>query len=400
MIDLPRRCALIGLMLCASGASAGPLEQAKRMHDRLTGVPPTPAVLAQMGDAISNGHSEQAAYLAMEDSNFYNVTLKQFAAPWTNIDQSAFVPLNDYIATVIGMIRDDYDFRELLYADRIYLAEQDFGQPPYALDNNRHYEVLEQNHVDLKSALVERPQSQVTGLPAEATAGVVTSRAAAQAFFIDGTNRAMFRFTLMNHMCRDLEQIKDNTRVPDRIRQDVSRSPGGDSRIFLNNCMACHAGMDPLAQAYAYYDFVHDVDADPEGVDGFINYNSAGQTDPATGSRVKRKYHINANNFIYGFATPDDQWENYWREGPNKLLGWDPALPGKGAGAKSMGMELAHSEAFASCQVDKVFKAVCLRPVSSDADRLQVADMLTRFKGSGYQMKQAFADAAVYCMGE
>ena len=43
--------------------------------------------------------------------NFYNVTLKNFAAPWTNRDQSVFVPLNDYIATVIGMIRDDRAFQ-------------------------------------------------------------------------------------------------------------------------------------------------------------------------------------------------------------------------------------------------------------------------------------------------
>ena len=50
----------------------------------------------------------------------------------------------------------------------------------------------------------------------------------------------MFRFTLMSQLCRDLEQISDTTRTPDRIRQDVSRSPGGDSRVFLNNCIGCH----------------------------------------------------------------------------------------------------------------------------------------------------------------
>jgi hypothetical protein len=88
-----------------------------------------------------------------------------------------------------------------------------------------------------------------------ATAGVMTTRAAARAFFIDGTNRAMFRFTMLNHFCNDMEQVLDTTRSPDRIRQDVSRSPGGDSRVFLNNCVGCHSGMDPLAQAFAYYDY-------------------------------------------------------------------------------------------------------------------------------------------------
>jgi hypothetical protein len=27
------------------------------------------------------------------------------AVPWTNRDQSVFVPLNDYVATFIGMVR-------------------------------------------------------------------------------------------------------------------------------------------------------------------------------------------------------------------------------------------------------------------------------------------------------
>jgi hypothetical protein len=92
-------------------------------------------------------------------------------------------------------------------------------------------------------------------LPPDATAGVITTRAAARAFFSAGTNRAMFRFTLINHMCNDLEQVADVSLPPDRIRQDVSRSPGGDSRVFLNNCVGCHTGMDPMTQAFAYYNY-------------------------------------------------------------------------------------------------------------------------------------------------
>ncbi|MDH3812058.1 MAG: hypothetical protein OEU60_10175, partial [Gammaproteobacteria bacterium] len=108
-------------------AHAGPREQAKRIHERLAGVPPTDAVLLQMQNAISSSDpacaqygatgGQCAAYIAMENSSFYNVTLKNFAAPWTNRDGSVFVPLNDYVATVIGMIRDDADFREVLWED-------------------------------------------------------------------------------------------------------------------------------------------------------------------------------------------------------------------------------------------------------------------------------------------
>jgi len=236
--------------------------------------------------------------------------------------------------------------------------------------------------------LSETTQTAAYGTTAAATAGVMTSRAAARAFFVDGTNRAMFRFTVLNHLCTDLEQIKDPTRTHDRVRQDVSRSPGGDSRIFLNNCVGCHAGMDPLVGAFAYYEW---------------NYTG---DDPDTGSMqyipntVQGKFLINANNFKYGYVTTDDSWINYWRQGPNALLGWDSGRADRGNGAKSLGDELGNSEAFAQCQVKKVFQAVCLRPPVDNADRTQISQMVSNFKGNGYKMKQVFAESAVYCMGQ
>src|SRR5690606_20508867 len=127
--------------------------------------------------------------------------------------------------------------------------------PAYSPVNNDHYVALETDNADLRVVLEARSQSSLTGIPPHATAGVITSRAASEAFFIAGTNRAMFRFTMLNHLCRDLEQLLDTRLPPDRIRQDVSRSPGGDSSVFLNNCVGCHNGMDPMAQAFAYYNF-------------------------------------------------------------------------------------------------------------------------------------------------
>ncbi len=245
-------CVLLGV---TDAALAGDREQAKRLHDRLAGVPPSATVLDAMQADISGGDPVAAAYQAMDNSAFYNVTLKNFVTPWTNRDQTVFAPLNDYTATVIGMVRDDVDFRKVLYDDILYVGAGNLGLPAYAMTNNDHYEALEQQGIDLKTNLVAATQSAKTDLPAAATAGIMTTRAAAEAFFVAGTNRAMLRFTLMNHLCNDLEQLKDTTRSPDRIRQDVSRSPGGDSRIYLNSCLGCHAGMDPLAQAYAYYNY-------------------------------------------------------------------------------------------------------------------------------------------------
>ncbi|HBE91211.1 MAG TPA: hypothetical protein DDW55_01305 [Gammaproteobacteria bacterium] len=373
------------LTVAVTTVAAGDLErrQAKRIHDRLAGVPPSATVLDDMEDELVAGNDFAAASIAMENNAFYNVTLKNFATPWTNREQTMFAPVNDYTATVIGMIRDDVPFNLLLSADLIYTGDPSLGLPGNLQTSNDHYIAMEAQGVDLKENLVPGLQSAIYDLPASATAGVMTSRAAAAAYFVAGTNRAMFRFTLLNHLCNDLEQVKDISRSPDRIRQDVSRSPGGDSRIFMNSCVGCHNGMDPMAQAFAYY-----------------NYDSGTQSIQFTPGAVQPKYHINANTFKYGFVTPDDHWDNYWRSGQNALLGWDSSLTGSGDGAKSLGIELANSEAFARCQVKKVFRAVCLREPGNSTDRSIIDTITTSFKADNYNMKTAFAEAALYCMGD
>ena len=200
----------------ASSALAGDAErlQAKRIHDRLTGVPPTPAVLTAMEAEITGpGGAVDAALLAIDParnpraSSFYNTTLKNFATPWTNEAQSVFEPLNDYSATVIGMIRDEVPFNTLLSADTIYIGDNSIsGVTAYSPSDNTHYQNLEDLSVDLSnpSNLFPVSQSVQNGIPAAGVAGIMTTRAAAKAFFIDGTNRAMFRFTLLNHLCSDL----------------------------------------------------------------------------------------------------------------------------------------------------------------------------------------------------
>lgn len=373
--------ALMAASLIGAAAQAGPREQARRIHDRLAGVPPTETVLAQMASLIQSGDPTSAAMMAMDNRNFYSVTLKNFVTPWTNVDRSVFVPLNDYTATVIGMVRDDVDFSTVLSADLLYTSNA-AGVPAYSATNNDHYQYLEDHDVDLKATLQPTMQSNLLGIPASATAGIMTTRAGGAAYFSAGTNRRMFRFTLINHLCRDLEQVQDTSLPPDHIRQDVSRSPGGDSRVFLNNCISCHDAMDPMAQAFAFYDF--------DSTAGRLNY---------TAGVVQPKYLINSDNFKPGYVTTDENWANYWRHGSNQVLGFDAALSGSGTGAKSLGTELAHSDAFAQCQVEKVFRSVCFRDPGNAADRAAVGNIKGKFKSTGYKLKQVFADAATYCMG-
>ena len=197
-----KKTIIVGLLSATlvSVAQAGPREQAKRIHDRLAGVPPTDAVLQSMEadvDPFQNNDALAAAYTAMANPSFSNVTLKNFAAPWTNRDQSVFVPLNDYIATVIGIIRDDdptLGFNQLLSADVLYVGVSGLPVSGYSPSSNQHYADIESQSLDMSDPLVleRRIQSSLPGgVPGTATAGIMTSRAAAEAFFIAGTNRSM-----------------------------------------------------------------------------------------------------------------------------------------------------------------------------------------------------------------
>jgi hypothetical protein len=407
------------LVTTAGIAHAGSREQARRMYDRLTGVTPDNATITTLANTIDTDSAFAAAMDIIDpdegspafNKNFYNVTLKNWVTPWTNEEQTVFAPLNDFTATVIGMVRDDKDFREVLYGNILYTGASGLGLTPYSLTNNTHYQEMEDQNLDLSddTVLVERTQTGVYGplgldLASDtAYAGVMTTRQGARAYFVDGTNRAMFRFTMINFLGSDLEPLLDKTRVPDRIRQDVSRSPGGDSTIFLGQCIGCHAGMDGMMGAMAYYEWDYPDGGDADN--GSLAYANSPNTytieDTQYTSRVQKKFRINPLNFEYGFFTTDDSWINYWRTGINANLGWEGnsasnPTPTTGNGLNSLGRELAHTQAFARYQVLKAYRAVCLKdPGASTLDSLT-----TRFETThAYHMKPVFADAAVDCMG-
>jgi hypothetical protein len=362
--------ALLLLVAASLPALAGPREQAKRIHDRLVGVPPDATTLDAMVALVATGQPLAAADLAMQDPAFYRTALKNFVTPWTNVERTVFAPLNDYSATVIGMIRDDVPFDEVLTADLVYVGAPGAVSSAYSHSDNQHYEQLEDDRVDLSDPnLFEgRAQSTLPGsqLTSADAAGVLTTRAAGEAFFSAGTNRRMWRFTGINFLCRDMEELKDVSRPADRIRQDISRSPGGDSQLFHQQCVGCHSGMDPMAQAFAYFEW----DASQERV-------------VHTPGFVQPKYLINSNTFPGGYITVDNRWDNFWRVGSNAALGW----------------RVAASRAFSLCQVQKVFEHVCFRPPQTPADAAEITRIADVFETESYSMKRVFAEVAVSCMG-
>ncbi len=193
----------------------------------------------------------------------------------------------------------------------------------------------------------------------------------------------MFRFTLMSQMCKDMEQMHDVLLPPDRIRQDVARSPGGDSRVFLNNCIGCHTGMDPLAQAFAYYNFNETT--------GRIEY---------TAGTVQPKYLINSDNFAPGLHYPERRLDQLLAPGPEQRERLEQRAAGQWQWCQVHGRRARQQRTVRALPGgEKVFKTVCLHPPVNQADRNAVDSAITQFKGGGYKLKDVFAQTAAYCKG-
>ncbi len=143
---------------------AGPDERAKRMHDRLTGVVGEKSKLDDMSADIAANDPIAAAYRAMDHEAFYGVTLKNLFTPATNRDFDVFAELNDYTATVIGMIRDDIPFDTVLSADVLYVGAGGLGLSPYTMTSNDHYREMESRGLDLRTTLVPALQTEMTDL--------------------------------------------------------------------------------------------------------------------------------------------------------------------------------------------------------------------------------------------
>ncbi len=351
-------------------------KQSYKIYTRINSVPPKKAEITDMVNLLSQGNKREAIKYALDSKHFYNLRLKNWVKSWTNEDQTNRVPLNDYVATVIGFVRDELSFKGILSSDIVYTGRDGInGVPNYSTDNNDHYEELEKRNIDLKANLVSKTQSTLTGLTD--TAGVMTTRAAGEAFFVDGTNRAMTRYTFVNFLCKDFEELHD-TNIPDfKVRRDVDRAPGGDSRAFKNKCVGCHAGQDALGGAFAYFNFSEGRVVHTPGV-------------------VSEK--INRNNlFSPGHIVRDDSWMNLWANGQNSSLGWRGNTTGRGA--KSLGRLLSESKQFSKCMVERSYKLICLNDFSTKYGDADLESLVTKFEvDHQYNMKELFVDVGTLCL--
>ena len=448
------------------------IKKAKRLHTSLTGTSPSRLESSLIIRAIRQGRLEQVSRDIIESRNgfqnsgaFYNVTVKDFATPWSSEDGSVFTSLNDMTGTVVGYTRDELPFNEILWRDTVYkaigvtfkggqlrffeganypsgttastvcsntvasdprnrkmriwyidpnnpngdptnpanarcrltdhsrseLRKADLADKLYIpkmdmlVETNlikgppKHYRSLENQGFDMSDREVFKNTSQLVKLhrtPA-AVSGLMSLSSFGSAFLSAGTNRAAIAFSMKYFFCKDMEELNDTT-IPDfRNRRDVDRSPGGESSTYKNRCVGCHAGMDALAGAFAYYDWN----------DGVIYED---------GQVVKKMNH----NVVYsdGFVTNDDSWINLWDQGQNATLGWGPQKVGRGV--KELGQMFSETKAFRHCMAKQVFEKVCFRKPASSKDLKLINENSEYFQDQSFNMKKLFIKTSIDCMDE
>lgn len=410
--------------------------RAANIYNRITGVkaPIDSQILKDMEARLNANDSIGAAALATDDSSFYNLTLKQFGAKMSTRDESITSGLSDFVATVIGIVRDDRSAKELLTGDYTYIVNE--ALVPQAVRNiglgnnqtvqtritlanpisteenllksNDHYELIDRFRVDLKTVLTRREgqpnlvretrrgdQGVVVAQPVITNnpdaAGVLTSRSFLGAHAIAGTNRRLVHFAFREFMCIDITQWADSSAPDVRVGRDVSRAPGGDVSFYLTSCKTCHSVMDGFRAAFAPYDY----DGGNQFSINLLFPNQDGaRRDGGAGSIVHEKYARGSEAFPAGYITRDNSWVNFARFGSNaEYFGWRGNNIELGAGANTFGRLLADSKAFSSCMVKRVFRSICNRELNSD--ELDMLNSEVASFESDYNLKKVFQRVAI-----
>ena len=372
------------------------------IHNRITGVPPSNEVLAEMADLIEQGKKQEAAEIATDNPAFYNVKLFNLFSSWTNVAGSSRISLNDMTATLIGIVRDAKPFTEALTGDYLYTG-QDI-KPPYQPTNNQHYQNLQKK--DLKEKLIESKQKTLhtqTPFDNRAIAGILSSRGFAKAYFSAGTNRRATAFILKYFLCHDMESLHDIKDVDDsRVRKDVSRSPGGDPQLFRKRCVGCHAGMDALSGWNIYHNFVgnqlvynKDKDNPPILICDKTCRENLAKKNQLTRQQINKINFNDAMDFDVADVT-DDLFTNPWTTGQNASLGWGETTSGNGA--NQWGQMITESQAFASCMATHVYQHVCMVTPTSLKEKNLRDTLAKKFSNDNYNMKNLFAMTAAGCL--
>ncbi len=428
-------------------------DHALRLHERLTGVPPSSTELTLLTQLLRDGKVAEATFRVMNNNYFYKELARSFSA-FADIDQQPNDTLTDFSAAVVGLTISNRRFDELFYGDILYTAPDalmtyQFGTPPVNVnhdssplirvnggaapagfvrppfrcnttgctnatvnpdviyDDQAHFSDLQNRFPDWPQRLVLRSQYSSYQLlrneqkvPASSIAGVWTLQEAAREVFNAGTNRRILRLFL-RLLGYELEQVHDATRPDLYVRRDVDRQPGGSVSAFQQGCRGCHAGMDGLVQAFVYFDFT-----------GRLRYGPTFTQNAPNDFKIYRQHNI----YPQGHLAVNDQWVNLWTQGPNaSRIGWrtPKAITSdvtQGSGAASLAASFAGTEAFSNNLAKVVFQRICLRaPTTLEKGTLNnkarafeegISDYESFSANGPYNMRALHASVAEMCIGK
>ena len=356
--------------------------KAQEIFQRLTGVktPIFDPILSQMVTKLNVGDAVGAAAVATSDSRFLNITVRDFASKMSNRAETTTVPLNDFTATIIGVVRDDISAQKLLTDNITYMADPMKAAVPSTLTtdllrSNNHYDSLTTQRVDLSQVLTRfdkngdpLKQKVFDGTRAQdmpTPAGLLTSRGWLSAHALAGTNRRLVEFSFREFTCTPLENVADSTGPDNVIARDIDRFPGGSHTKFTTTCRACHTIMDGFRPAFAYFTFNSDYvmhsytsptvptqAAEDAGL-GMYKSTAPGAT------YVHMKLNRNDTVFPGGRITTDDNWVNDAVYGANSAyFAWKST---SGKGIQAFGKMLSESRQFPICMAKRVYFQVCKR---------------------------------------
>jgi len=102
---------------------------ARRLFVRLNGARPSSAALNAMKAQILVNRGDLAAFIAMNDSRqtFYKSKLPELFSPWKSLDAETSTALDDYSATIVGLVINNQRFDEIVYGDVMYAAPENLS---------------------------------------------------------------------------------------------------------------------------------------------------------------------------------------------------------------------------------------------------------------------------------
>lgn len=400
---------------------------AAQIYNRLVGVkiPVTAPIISGVNDPnvpdedyqgrgmvqlIQQGNVLGAAQLAAEQDGFYNITVRDFAKRMSTRDESVNTPLNDMVASIIGVTRDNTPATQLLTGNFFYMGSPTLTAAPASIQNdlllsNNHYERLEALDYNLRRVLVrvngQKISNGTSAIDHPDPAGVLTSRAFLAAHAVAGTNRRIIEFAFREFTCLPITGWADSTGPDNRIARDVDRYPGGDHTKFLTTCRSCHSNMDGLRGAFAKIHFNNNFVKHAD----VVTANSATEDGETATTMCQRpagiacKMNRNDDVFSGGYVTTDTSWINNANRNSNSIyFGWTQDIQGRGI--RSFGTMLAGTKAFQGCMAKRVFRAVCKRePAASDQVMLDQAAQ--SFVTDNYNLKNLFSRIVISkeCLG-